>query len=91
MLVGMTAWIFLMRILASVSNEAVAGATIALRIMMFTLMPAAGPVERGGHSGGTESGRRSAGTGGIQRMENRLLQHGVHDLCVSDFSSGTIR
>ena len=22
---------------------------------------------------------------GIQRMENRLLQHGVHDLCVSDF------
>ena len=39
MLVGMTAWIFLMRILASVSNEAVAGATIALRIMMFTLMP----------------------------------------------------
>ena len=35
----MTAWIFLMRILASVSNEAVAGATIALRIMMFTLMP----------------------------------------------------
>ena len=40
MLVGMTAWIFLMRILASVSNEAVAGATIALRIMMFTLMPA---------------------------------------------------
>ena len=85
MLVGMTAWIFLMRILASVSNEAVAGATIALRIMMFTLMPAWGPVERGGHSGGTESGRRSAGTGGIQRMENRLLQHGVHDLCVSDF------
>ncbi|HVL00080.1 MAG TPA: MATE family efflux transporter [Dongiaceae bacterium] len=36
MLVGMTAWIFLMRILASISNEAVAGATIALRIMMFT-------------------------------------------------------
>ncbi|MBL8351006.1 MAG: MATE family efflux transporter [Burkholderiaceae bacterium] len=42
MIVGMTAWIFLMRILASVSTEAVAGATIALRIMMFTLMPAWG-------------------------------------------------
>src|SRR5690606_24295102 len=42
MLVGMTAWIFLMRILASISSEAVAGATIALRIMMFTLMPAWG-------------------------------------------------
>ena len=42
MLVGMTAWIFLMRILASISNEAVAGATITIRIMMFTLMPAWG-------------------------------------------------
>jgi len=42
MIVAMTAWVFLMRILASVSNEAVAGATIAIRIMMFTLMPAWG-------------------------------------------------
>ena len=42
MIVGMTAWIFLMRILASLSTEAVAGATITLRIMMFTLMPAWG-------------------------------------------------
>ncbi len=42
MIVAMTSWIFLMRILASVSNEAVAGATIAVRLMMFTLMPAWG-------------------------------------------------
>jgi putative MATE family efflux protein len=42
MIVAMTAWIFLMRILASVSTEAVAGATITMRIMMFTLMPAWG-------------------------------------------------
>lgn len=42
MIVGMAAWIFLMRILASLGSEAVAGATIALRIMMFTLMPAWG-------------------------------------------------
>jgi putative MATE family efflux protein len=42
MIIGMTAWIFLMRILAGISTEAVAGATIALRIMMFTLMPAWG-------------------------------------------------
>ena len=56
MLVGMTAWIFLMRILASVSNEAVAGATIALRIMMFTLMPAWGPSNAAATLGGTESG-----------------------------------
>lgn len=42
MIIGMTAWIFLMRILADISTEAVAGATITLRIMMFTLMPAWG-------------------------------------------------
>jgi len=42
MIVAMTSWIFLMRILASIGSEAVAGATIAIRIMMFTLMPAWG-------------------------------------------------
>jgi len=42
MIVNMTSWIFLMRILADISSEAVAGATIALRIMMFTMMPAWG-------------------------------------------------
>lgn len=42
MIVAMTAWIFLMRILAEIGSEAVAGATIALRIMMFALMPAWG-------------------------------------------------
>ncbi len=42
MLVAMTSWIFLMRILAGIGSEAVAGATIAIRIMMFTLMPAWG-------------------------------------------------
>jgi putative MATE family efflux protein len=42
MVIAMTAWIFLMRILAGVSTEAVAGATIAMRVMMFTLMPAWG-------------------------------------------------
>jgi putative MATE family efflux protein len=42
MIVAMTAWIFLMRILASISTDAVAAATIAIRIMMFTLMPAWG-------------------------------------------------
>lgn len=42
MIVSMTSWIFIMRILADVSSEAVAGATIALRVMMFTMMPAWG-------------------------------------------------
>jgi putative MATE family efflux protein len=42
MIVAMTSWIFLMRILAGIGSEAVAGATIAIRIMMFTMMPAWG-------------------------------------------------
>ena len=42
MIVATTSWIFLMRILASVGSEAVAGSTIAMRIMLFTLMPAWG-------------------------------------------------
>lgn len=42
MIVAMTSWILLMRILASLGSEAVAAATIAIRIMMFTLMPAWG-------------------------------------------------
>jgi putative MATE family efflux protein len=42
MVVGMTSWIFLMRILADVGSTAVAGATITIRVMMLTLMPAWG-------------------------------------------------
>jgi putative MATE family efflux protein len=42
MIISMTSWIFLMRILSDVGSEAVAGATIAIRIMMFTMMPAWG-------------------------------------------------
>jgi putative MATE family efflux protein len=42
MIIAMTSWIFLMRILAGIGSEAVAGATIAFRIMMFTMMPAWG-------------------------------------------------
>lgn len=42
MIVAMTSWIFLMRILSNIGSEAVAGATIAIRIMMFSTMPAWG-------------------------------------------------
>lgn len=42
MIVAMTSWIFVMRIIAEFGSQTVAGATIALRIMMFTLMPAWG-------------------------------------------------
>ncbi|HEY6625383.1 MAG TPA: MATE family efflux transporter [Ignavibacteriaceae bacterium] len=42
MIVAMTSWIFIMRIISEFGSEAVAGATIAIRIMMFSMMPAWG-------------------------------------------------
>jgi putative MATE family efflux protein len=42
MLISMTSWIFLIRILADLGSAAVAGATITVRIMMFAMMPAWG-------------------------------------------------
>lgn len=42
MIVAMTSWIFIMRIFADFGSEVVAGATISIRIMMFTMMPAWG-------------------------------------------------
>ncbi len=40
--IATTSWVLLMRILADISSQAVAGATITIRMMMFTLMPAWG-------------------------------------------------
>lgn len=42
MLVSMTSWIFIMRILAELGSEVVAGATITVRIIIFTMNPAWG-------------------------------------------------
>lgn len=41
-IIAMTSWIFIMRIFAEFGSHVVAGATITIRIMMFTMMPAWG-------------------------------------------------
>jgi putative MATE family efflux protein len=75
MIVGMTAWIFLMRILASIGSEAVAAATIAIRIMMFTLMPAWGMSNAAATLVGQNLGAREAA-----RAEASVWRTGVYNM-----------
>ena len=82
MIVAMTSWIFVMRILSDVGSEAVAGATIALRILMFTMMPAWGM----SNAAATLVGQ-NLGAGSPERAESAVWKTGWYNMvfliCVS--------